>query len=108
MKLKFLWISLLLIACSNQRRGTGSIIDVAFEREITETLRSQIMQEADWAMKQAKDSKNANRIVCHYEDVPGSRLQGQKICQPASAWAEDRRAAREATEKVQMGTPPPH
>jgi hypothetical protein len=66
------------------------------------------MSKADWAMKQAKDSKNANRIVCHYEDVPGSRLQGQKICQPASAWAEDRRAAREATEKVQMGTPPPH
>jgi hypothetical protein len=66
------------------------------------------MSKGDWALKQTKDSKDANRIVCHYEDVPGSRLKGQKICQPASAWAEDQRVAREATERVQMGARAPH
>jgi hypothetical protein len=60
------------------------------------------MSKGDWAVKEAQDSNDANRTVCHYEETPGSRLKGQKICQPASAWAEDRRLSREQTEGIQM------
>jgi hypothetical protein len=60
------------------------------------------MSKGDWALKDAQDAKDANRMVCHYEDVPGSKLKGRKICQPASAWAEDKRLSREQTEQIQM------
>ena len=50
MKLKILCISFLLFACSNQYKLTNN--DVSFKKEITETLRQQIMKEADWAMNQ--------------------------------------------------------
>jgi Alginate lyase len=52
MRIQLLWITLLLFACSNQQRVTGSTTDVSFKKEITETLRQQIMQEANWAMQQ--------------------------------------------------------
>jgi len=51
MQLKFTWIVILLFACSNQK-ATKDNFDSTFEKEITETLRNQIMQEADWAMQQ--------------------------------------------------------
>jgi hypothetical protein len=60
------------------------------------------MNKGDWAIKEAQDNKDANRIVCHYQETPGSRVRGEKICQPASAWAEDRRQSREQTEDIQM------
>lgn len=55
-----------------------------------------------WAQKEARDSKDPNRIVCRYEDVPGSKLKGRKICQPASQWAEDRAMHREQVEAMQQ------
>ncbi len=54
-----------------------------------------------WAEREAKDSQNANRIVCRYEEVPGDRFRSKKICQSASAWAERRRLDREEVEKIQ-------
>ena len=51
MHLKFTWIIFLLFACSNQKANKDNF-DFTFEKEVTETLRNQIMQEADWAMKQ--------------------------------------------------------
>lgn len=60
------------------------------------------MSKGDWALKQSRDLKDANRLVCHYEEEPGSKIRGRKICQPASAWAEDKRLSREQTEDIQM------
>src|SRR5436190_3546736 len=51
MQMKFTWIIVLLFACSNQQKATNNVAP-SFKKEITETLRQQIMQEADWAMKQ--------------------------------------------------------
>jgi hypothetical protein len=62
------------------------------------------MSKADWALKDQRDSKDANRIVCKYEQDPESKLQGKKICQPASEWAEQERLAREKIQEIQMRT----
>ena len=53
MKLKFTWIVFLLIACTSQHKTINKAIPSSFKEEITETLRQQIMQEAEWAMQQA-------------------------------------------------------
>jgi len=63
------------------------------------------MSNADWAAKEARDSKDANRIVCKYQENPGSPyLKGYKICQPASEWSEQERLAREHIQIIQMQT----
>src|SRR5215211_14398 len=51
MQVRFTWIIILLFACSNQK-ATKDSFNSSFENEIAETLRNQIMQEGDWAMKQ--------------------------------------------------------
>lgn len=56
---------------------------------------------SEWAQRDAQAMKNANRIECRYQDVPGNRFRSKKICQPASAWAEHQRLEREALEAVQ-------
>ena len=60
------------------------------------------LTKAKWAAKEAKDSEDANRIECRYEEVPGSKFKSKKICQPASEWAEQRRMHREQVEDIQM------
>jgi len=62
------------------------------------------MSKSDWALKGQRDSKDANRIVCKYEQDPESKLSGKKICQPASEWAEQERLAREKIQEIQMRT----
>ena len=63
------------------------------------------MSNADWALKDQRDSKDANRIVCKYQENPGSPyLKGYKICQPASEWSEQERLAREHIQIIQMQT----
>lgn len=52
MRIKFIWFAVLLFACSNQHKATRGVVDSSFKKEITETLRNQIMQEALWAMQQ--------------------------------------------------------
>ncbi len=59
------------------------------------------LTKSEWAQREAKDMKDANRIVCRYQDVPGSRFRSKKICQPASAWAGHRRLEREQVEQIQ-------
>jgi hypothetical protein len=59
---------------------------------------------AEWDAKAIADAKDANRIVCHYEDEPGTRLRSRKICQPASAWNARTAGDREQTEGLQMKT----
>jgi hypothetical protein len=52
MRIPFIWIAVLLAACSNQQKITGSTSGASFKKEIASTLRSQIVPEADWAMQQ--------------------------------------------------------
>jgi hypothetical protein len=67
------------------------------------------MSKADWAKKEAHDAKDANRIVCKYQENPSSPyLKGYKICQPASEWAEQERLTREHFLLIQQGASPPH
>jgi hypothetical protein len=63
------------------------------------------MSKSDWAMKDARDAKDPNRIVCKYQEDPSApKLWGYKICQPASEWAEQERMEREHIQRIQMGT----
>ena len=50
----------------------------------------------------AKTAAKPDRIICEDEEQIGSRLGGQRICKPASVWAEERRAAREQIERSQI------
>ncbi len=59
------------------------------------------LTKSEWAQREAKANRDANRIVCRYQEVPGSRFRSKKICQPASAWAEHRRLEREQVEQIQ-------
>jgi hypothetical protein len=62
---------------------------------------------AQWAALEAQYAKDANRMVCHYEDLPGTKLGAHKICGPLSSWEARQALAREETEKIQMNTPAP-
>ena len=59
------------------------------------------LTKSEWAQREAQASKDANRIECRFQEVPGTRFRSKKICQPASAWAEHRRLEREAIEQIQ-------
>ena len=62
------------------------------------------MTKAEWEAKKVADLKDANRIVCRYEQQPGTRFRSAKICMPASQWAEQRRLEREAIDHIQQST----
>jgi hypothetical protein len=62
---------------------------------------------AQWTALEASYAKDANRMVCHYEDTPGTRVAAHKVCGPRSAWEARRQESREMTEKIQMQTRPP-
>ena len=58
---------------------------------------------AQWAALEATYAKDANRMVCHYEDLPGTKVYGHKVCGPLSAWKDRQAEAREAVETIQRG-----
>jgi hypothetical protein len=60
------------------------------------------MTAPEWAAKKRADEKDINRIVCRYEQAPGTRITAQKTCQPAWQWAEQERLEREAVQDLQM------
>jgi len=59
---------------------------------------------AQWDALEESYAKNANRMVCHYEEMPGTKLGAHKVCGPQSAWEARAAEARQMTEKIQMGT----
>lgn len=59
------------------------------------------LTKTEWDAKKLADSKDANRIVCRYQEDPQSRFRSNKICQPQSAWDEQRHLDREAVEQIQ-------
>lgn len=62
------------------------------------------MTKAEWAAKAAADAKDANRMVCRYEEVPGTRFRGRKICMTAAEWTNQRFEERQAIERIQSST----
>ena len=61
------------------------------------------MTRADWVAKLKSDSKDANRLVCHYEEAMGNRFKAYKLCMPASQWDRRRMTDREAVDRLQQG-----
>ena len=60
------------------------------------------MTRAEWTAKMKSDSKDANRLVCHYEDAMGNRFKAYKLCMPASQWDRRRMNDREAVDRIQQ------
>lgn len=59
---------------------------------------------AAWAAKEAADAKDATRMVCHYQEIAGSRLKAGKQCQTADKWAEDQLEAQQHVQEIQART----
>lgn len=57
-----------------------------------------------WAAKEAADAKDATRMVCHYQEIVGSRLKAGKQCQTADKWAEDQLEAQQHVQEIQART----
>lgn len=49
----------------------------------------------------AKNKHDPNEVVCEKQMVTGSRLGSKRICMTRTQWAEQRRADRQETERVQ-------
>lgn len=52
MNIQLIWTAVFLFACSAQHAPASAPDDRSFKKEITETLRSQILKEAEWALAQ--------------------------------------------------------
>lgn len=59
---------------------------------------------AEWTAKLKNDSKDANRLVCHYENAMGNRFKAYKLCMPASQWDRRRMNDREAVDRIQQAS----
>jgi hypothetical protein len=62
------------------------------------------MTRADWTAKLNSDSKDANRLVCHYEDAMGNRFKAYKLCMSAAQWDRRRMDDRQALERIQQAS----
>ena len=62
------------------------------------------LTKSEWEAKKIADAKDANRIVCHYEEMPGTRFRSAKVCMTAAEWWNQRQADRQAVERIQMQT----
>src|SRR5688572_18982232 len=51
MKTGYIFIYLILVSCSSQKRNTGTN-DLSFYNEVKQVLRQQVMDKAAWAMQQ--------------------------------------------------------
>ena len=54
------------------------------------------------AARKLAESKNVNRMVCRYQEQPGTRFRSYKICLPQSEWDNQRLRERQAIEQIQM------
>ncbi|MFL6728940.1 MAG: hypothetical protein ACJ8E3_06645 [Sphingomicrobium sp.] len=59
------------------------------------------LTKAEWDAKKIADAKDANRIVCHYEEQPGTRFRSSKVCMTAAEWWNQRQMERQAVERAQ-------
>ncbi len=59
------------------------------------------LTKSQWKFADSRNSKDPNAIECHIDEDPATKLTSYKICQPASAWRQDRQDARDAVEWIQ-------
>ena len=83
-------------------RGEGQICKSVVSAERGAKPYKLCMTQAEWEAKKIADAKDANRIVCHYDEQLGTRLRVSKVCMPASDWDAQRQGDREAVERAQM------
>lgn len=62
------------------------------------------LTKAQWAEMNKRDSKDANRIVCRYEQMSGTRFRSAKICMSAAEWENQRFLERQGVEAIQRTT----
>ena len=55
-----------------------------------------------WAAKKKQDAADATRIVCHYEEEPGTRFASRKICMSAAQWDDRKLQDRQDVERIQL------
>lgn len=60
------------------------------------------LTKTQWAAKSKLDAKDPNRIVCHYEEEPGTRFASRKICMPAAQWDDRKLQDRQDIERIQL------
>ena len=57
---------------------------------------------AEWKARKIAEAKNVNRMVCRYQEQPGTRFRSYKICLPQSEWDNQRLRERQAIDQIQM------
>lgn len=62
------------------------------------------MTRAEWDAKKIADAKDVNRIVCRYEEVPGTRFRSAKVCMALSEWQDRWMRDRQEVERIQRST----
>ena len=60
------------------------------------------LTKSQWAAKKKQDASDPNRIICHYEEEPGTRFASNKICMSAAQWADRRLQDRQDVERIQQ------
>lgn len=60
------------------------------------------LNRSEWDARRIADAKNANRMVCHYQERPGTKFRSAKVCMTAAEWANERIRNRQAVEQIQM------
>jgi hypothetical protein len=60
------------------------------------------MTRTQWKARKTAEAKDPNRMVCHYQEQPGTRFRSYKVCLPASEWDNQRLRDRQAIEQIQM------
>jgi len=60
------------------------------------------LTKSEWAAKKKVDASDPNRIVCHYEEEPGTRFASRKICMSAAQWDDRKLQDRQDVERIQL------
>ena len=60
------------------------------------------LNRSEWDAKKVADAKNANRMVCHYQERPGTKFRSAKVCMTAAEWQNEKIRNRQAVEQIQM------
>jgi len=60
------------------------------------------LPQSQWALKKKQDAADPNRIVCHYEEEPGTRFASRKICMSAAQWDDRKLQDRQDVERIQL------
>jgi hypothetical protein len=59
------------------------------------------LTEEQWAAKKKADARDANRMVCRYEEAMGTRFKSFKICMTAAEWENQRLQQRQQIDRIQ-------